>query len=171
MIENLSAISYWAEDALVKFLTPLVTDLQFKVPDPRREGASTVGPPRVYGSYIPSDQTGNQTLTQETPSVLVWLHSGSSPMTDGAGYYEIDFELLLSVWDDASDYSGIRDLRTLIDLLFEQLAFKRGAGRFRLVGDLSWNILPNADRTANFVAVIDGKLSLGYAPLSGADWL
>jgi hypothetical protein len=165
---------FWARKSMTDFVQEAidVSLLQFKVPDPYREGSYTIGAPVVYSQFIPSDVASQQgaTLTQVTPSVLVRVKEGTADLI--ARKYHMSFTLILSVWDDAPDYGGSQDLDTLMDTLMQALMRAKNVGkRFRLDGDLDFEFEENDDRKSDFTGTIKGKMYAGITPDETDSWL
>jgi hypothetical protein len=153
------------ERALFDHLTFWVKEEVYKCPNPSPEAGYKLITPRVYVQEAPSNLVSPEGLLNPplVPSIIVEAHSGELELHP-LGEYLISVRLMISLWDDAPDFSGNLDCRHLTEMLYlKLLRYRVLAQRYELTGKPKWGKII-AGREPYFIRSIDLEYNMGSAP-------
>jgi hypothetical protein len=162
------------ETALVDSITSWIGDKVYKSPsvDPNDPDGVIVNliVPVVYAGYVPSQLLSPDGIRDppSAPSVLVEAHSGRVMITGRYEArheeYEVSARVVITLWDDAPDYTGYQDHRYLKEMLyFKLLQFRTLQERFLLGGTAEWKNIA-CGHNNYFISVIELDYRLGAPP-------
>jgi hypothetical protein len=164
------------ERALVDAITGWTSDKVYKFPyqDPEDENNYLVKliPCAIYAGYIPSNllSANGELDPPSVPSVLVEGILGRAEIGElsrtemRVSEYEVDVRIVISLWDDAEDFSGYADHRYLKEMLFfNLLKFRLLQGRFEMTRQAEWRNVASGHNDY-FISEITLTYKCGVAP-------
>lgn len=167
------------EQALVDSIKGWIGDKVYKSPsvDPNDPDGVIVNyiVPVIYAGYVPS-----QLLSPEgtfdppsAPSILVEAHAGRVMITGRYEArheeYEVSARVVVTLWDDAEDYTGYQDARYLKEMIYlKLLQFRTLQERFLMAGTAEWKNIASGHNNY-FITVIELDYRLGSPPDASDD--
>jgi hypothetical protein len=164
------------ERALIDSITLWTKDKLYKCPsqDPSDENNYVVSliPPAIYAGYIPSAllSPNGELNPPDVPSVLVEGISGRlgiSELSRAAARvieYEVEVRIVVTLWDDAEDFSGYAEHKYLKEMLFlNLLKFRLLQGHFEMTGQAEWKNIASGHNNY-FISEITLTYKMGMAP-------
>jgi hypothetical protein len=162
------------ERALVDSITAWIGDKTYKSPatdpnDPDGVLVNYITPP-VYAGYIPSSLLSPDGLLDppSAPSVLVEGVSGKLELGSKEGEYEIAVKIVVTLWDDAPDFSGYSDAKYLKEMIyFKLLQFRLLQEKYEMTGTTEWKNVASGHNNY-FVTTIEMSYKMGPPPDSSS---
>src|SRR6266481_5493337 len=164
------------ERALIDSITGWTKDKVYKSPsqDPNDPNNYLVNliPPAVYAGYIPAAllSPNGELDPPSAPSVLIEGMTGRVGIGElsragmRAEEYEIDVRIVITLWDDAEDYTGYADHRYLKEMIFLNLVkFRLLQGRFEMTREAEWKNVASGHNNY-FISEITVTYKMGMAP-------
>jgi hypothetical protein len=159
----------WTTEALERCLSDNITDWvkeeRYKCPNPSPQAGYLLIAPQVYVQEVPSNLVSPEGVFNPpiVPSIVIEAHAGEVELHP-LGEYLVSVRLMISLWDDAPDFSGTLDCRHLTEMLYlKLLRYRVLADRYELTGKPTWKKVVSG-RDPYFIRSIDLEYNMGAAP-------
>jgi hypothetical protein len=147
------------ETSLVKLVTELTRDREYKRPATEQGGKPTYAAPTVFGGYTAEQSEKDNTLY---PSVEIRVRGSTIHFEKNKQTFH--YTLLASIWNDDVKGEGHTDIQNLIDRLHHGIANQRKFGGFHVTGKQKTKIRSTAPKNAYFTGYITGRLAYHLSP-------
>jgi hypothetical protein len=169
------------ERALIDSITLWTKDKVYKSPcqDPNDPNSYLVNliAPVIYAGYIPAAllSPNGELNPPSAPSVLIEGITGRVEIGElgraamRVTEYEVEVRIVITLWDDAEDYTGYADHRYLKEMLFLNLVkFRLLQGRFEMTQQAEWKNVASGHNNY-FISEITLTYKMGCAPNESDD--
>jgi hypothetical protein len=124
----------------------------------------------VYAGYVPSQILSPDGVLDppNVPSVLIEGHSGRAEIGQKEFEYQIQVRIIVSLWDDAPDYSGYSDARYLKEMIyFKLLQCRLLQDKYEMVELAEWKNIASGHNNY-FISIIETTYKMGIVPDASA---
>lgn len=158
------------ERALIDSITEWIGDKVYKAPkqNPNDPDVPLIDLiiPAVYAGYVPGNILSPEGILDppSVPSVLIEGHTGKVLIGHQEYEYEVEVRIVISLWDDAVDYTGYSDARYLKEMIYFKLLQRRLLqDKYEMIKEARWSNIASGHNNY-FISVIETSYKMGIVP-------